>query len=188
MAGPDLRSRIVAILKVGLPLVALAMLSGLFLIQTDDRVGGGALTFSTGDLAALGSGLSVTNPILTGTTASDDRFRFTADKVIPDAAPPTHASMTNLAGQIALQGGVDLDLSAPAGDLDIQGQQMALTGAVHVETSDGYRMQADGMQIDLGKGVLQSDAANRTDGPQGWIAAGSLLVEPAGATNRPVRA
>ena len=37
-AGPGLHSRVVAILKVGLPLVALALLSGLFLAQPDDRL------------------------------------------------------------------------------------------------------------------------------------------------------
>lgn len=178
--GRDLRSRIVTILKVGLPLVALGMLSALFLIQTDDSIGGGSIEFGTADMAALGSGLSVTNPVLTGTTSGNDRFRFTADRVVPDAAPPTHASMTNLTGQIAFDAGANVDLSAPTGALDIPAQQMVLGGPVHVVTSDGYRMQADGMQFDLGKGVLESSGANRTDGPQGSIEAGSLRVEPTG--------
>lgn len=178
---PDLRSRVVAILKVGLPLVALGMLSALFLIQTDDSLGGNSIEFGKADMAALGSGLSVTNPVMSGTTAGNDRFRFTADKVVPDAAPPTHATMTHLAGQIELIAGSSIDLSAPTGDLDLQAQQIVLGGPVHVATSDGYRMQADGMRIDLTKGVLEATGANRTDGPQGSITAGSLRVEPSGA-------
>ncbi len=37
-SDPGLHSRIVGILKVGLPLVALGMLASLFLVQTDDRL------------------------------------------------------------------------------------------------------------------------------------------------------
>ena len=91
--GPGLYSRVVGILKVGLPLVALGMLSALFLIQTEDRLGAG-IRFTRGDLEALGSGLRISNPIFTGTTSGADTFRFTAELVIPDAAPPTRASIT----------------------------------------------------------------------------------------------
>ena len=51
--GPDLYSRVVAILKVGLPLTAVAMLAGLFL-NSQDRRGGGELVFSPADLELLG--------------------------------------------------------------------------------------------------------------------------------------
>ncbi len=52
---PGMHSRLVAILKLGLPLVALGLLSALFLVQTDDRIGG--VVFSDGDVEALGNGL-----------------------------------------------------------------------------------------------------------------------------------
>ena len=52
-AGPGLYSRVVAILKVGLPLVAVGLLASLFLVQTDDRLGGNVV-FSPGDVEALG--------------------------------------------------------------------------------------------------------------------------------------
>ena len=77
-AGPGLYSRVVAVLKVGLPLVAVGLLASLFLVQTDDRLGGNVV-FSPGDVEALGSGLSINNPTFTGTTRGEDRFRFTAD-------------------------------------------------------------------------------------------------------------
>ena len=58
-----------------------------FLVQTDDRLGGD-LVFSPGDVEALGEGLRIANPTFTGTTRGQDTFRFTADLVVPDAAPP----------------------------------------------------------------------------------------------------
>jgi len=178
--GPDLRSRLVAILKVGLPLVALGMLSALFLIQNDDGLGGGELSFSEGDMAALGSGLRVTNPTLTGTTEANDRFRFTADFVVPDAAPPTRATMTRLAGEMHLTDGRAVDLKAAMGELDIRSQRLRLGGTVRIDTSDGYSLRSEAMTVDLRAGVLEASDAVETEGPMGRIDAGTLRVEPSG--------
>lgn len=174
----DLRSRVVAILKVGLPLVALALLSTLFLMQSDDGFQGGGISFTQGDMEALGEGLSVDNPILTGTSANNDRFRFTADRVIPDAAPPTRADMTRLAGDIELARGTRINLSAPTGAFDITNQRIALTGPVLIDTSDGYHMNAETMDIDLAQGVLEARQDVETKGPIGTITSGTLRIEP----------
>jgi lipopolysaccharide export system protein LptC len=175
---PDFRSRVVTILKVGLPLVALGMLSALFLIQTDDSLPGGGLVFTKGDMDALGEGLSVSNPVLTGTSQNDDRFRFTADRVVPDAAPPTRADLTNVAGTIDLDRGASIDLTAPTAALDLQTQRIALDGPIHITTSDGYDMRARDMNIDLAKGVLEATESVESRGPLGNISSGSLRVEP----------
>jgi lipopolysaccharide export system protein LptC len=175
--GPDLYSRVVAVLKVGLPLVALALLSALFLIQTEDRIGGG-LVFSAGDLDALGSGLRVSNPTFTGTTRDGDRFRFTAEEVIPDAAPPTRAGITGLAGRLDFRDGGAVELVADAGDLDIEAQELVLTGEVRIETSDGYRMFTDRVELAFQAGVLTTEAPTRTEGPLGEIESGSLRIVP----------
>ncbi len=174
----DLRSRVVAILKVGLPLVALALLSTLFLMQSDDGFQGGGISFTQGDMEALGEGLSVDNPILTGTSANNDRFRFTADRVIPDAAPPTRADMTRLAGDIELARGTRINLSAPTGAFDITNQRIALTGPVLIDMSDGYHMNAEAMDIDLAQGVLEARQDVETKGPIGTITSGTLRIEP----------
>lgn len=178
--GPDLRSRIVVILKVCLPLVAVGMLAALFLIQTDDSLGGGEIVFSEADLKALGSGLRVTHPILTGATEGNDRFRFTADLVEPDAAPPTHATITTLGGELALYRGLTLELSATTGTLDLKTQNLALGGMVRIISSDGYEMRSDTMSLDLGAGVLEAAGTVETDGPLGRIDSGSLRIAPTG--------
>ena len=105
-----LYSRVVAVLKVGLPLVAVGLLASLFLVQTDDRIGGGVV-FSPGDVEALGSGLRISNPTFTGTTRGEDRFRFTAELVEPDAAPPERAAITALAGTLDLHNGPEVTVT-----------------------------------------------------------------------------
>jgi lipopolysaccharide export system protein LptC len=121
--GPGLHSRVVAVLKLGLPLVAIGMLAALFLAQTDDTIGGG-VKFSEGDIEALGEGLRITNPTFTGTTGGEDRFRFTAAEVLPDAAPPTRADITRLAGTLELADGPVVSLEAETGDLHIPTQRL----------------------------------------------------------------
>jgi lipopolysaccharide export system protein LptC len=180
-AGPGLYSRVVAVLKVGLPLVAIGLLVSLFLVQTDDRLGGNVV-FSPGDVEALGSGLRIDNPTFTGTTQGGDRFRFTAALVEPDAAPPERARITTLAGTLDLQDGPRVSVSARTGDLDIPTQRLDLSGQVVITTSDGYRMVTDKATIDLRAGAFVAGDEVASTGPLGEITSGSLHVAPAAAT------
>lgn len=176
--APDFRTRLVAILKVGLPLVALGMIGALFLIPADDGPQGGGISFGEGDMQALGEGMSVARPILTGTSESDDRFRFTAERVVPDAAPPTRADMTQVAGEIDFARGTTMRVLAPMAALDLESQRIALAGPVLIDTSDGYEMRAATMDLDLARGMLEATQSVTATGPLGEITSGSLRIEP----------
>ncbi len=178
--GRDLRSRLVSILKVGLPLVALGLISALFLIQGDEGGNQGEVLFSQGDIEALGNGLRVSNPTLTGTTQTSDRFRFTADLVIPDAAPPTRAEVTGLQGRMEFANGPIVDVKAPNAELELKTQRMTLSGLVRIVTSSGYRMHANKMLLDLSLGELEASESVETTGPLGRITSGTLRIEPEG--------
>lgn len=177
---PGLHSRIVGVLKVGLPLVALGMLASIFLVQTD-RLGGN-LIFSQGDIEALGQGLRITNPTFTGTTRGQDQFRFTAALVEPDAAPPERARITALAGEVALHNGPTVELEADTGDLHVPTERLDVAGNVRIRTSEGYRMAAEQATLDLKAGSLIAGNAVETTGPLGRIDSGSLTIEPAAAS------
>ena len=177
MAAPGLYSRFVTVLKVGLPLVALAMLSALFLIQNDDGPGG-TITFSRGDMEALGDGLRVTNPTLTGSTRGEDRFRFTAEIVVPDAAPPTRATLSGLDGRIDFIDGTAVDVVARSGEIDLDAQGLSLTDAVRIETSQGLAVRSDDVSVDLRLGVLEARGGVVTEGPMGRIDSDTLRIEP----------
>lgn len=175
-AGPGLHSRIVAILKVGLPLIALGLLSGLFLGAPDTEAPG--LVFAPGDIDALGSGLVIRSPVFTGTSEGGDRFRFTADSVEPDAAPPQRAAITRLAGDLELFDGPRIGVTAARGDLDIPTQRLDLGGQVDIDTSDGYRLRAEKVTLDLRAGSLIAGDHVETTGTLGRITSGSLHIAP----------
>ncbi|MBP7001637.1 hypothetical protein [Amaricoccus sp.] len=176
-AGPGLYSRLVAILKVGLPLVAIAMLAGLFLGSERPR-GGGELVFSPADLAALGSGMRVSAPVFSGVTDAGDRFRFTAAEVTPDAAPPTRAAIDALAGRIDFADGRGVDVRADDGDLDLHSQALKLEGDVRLRSDDGYAFAARRVDVDLRAGGMVATGEVGGEGPMGTIAAGRLTVTP----------
>jgi lipopolysaccharide export system protein LptC len=176
-AGPGLHSRLVAILKVLLPLVALGMLAALFLIQTEDELGSGVV-FSEGDIAALGEGLRVTNPTFSGMTEDDDRFRFQAEEVIPDAAPPTRADITALTGRIDFVDGRAVEVASRTAELDLSRNRLELVGEVRVETSDGYVLRAERLGVDLDTGLLEAGDTVTTEGPPGTITSGTMRIEP----------
>ena len=115
----------------------------------------------------------------TGTTAGQDRFRFTAALVEPDAAPPERARITTLAGEVALHNGPVVELEADTGDLHIPTERLDLAGNVRIRTSEGYRMNSEQATLDLQAGSLVAGNAVETTGPLGRIDSGSLTVEPA---------
>ena len=179
-AGPGLHSRVVAILKVGLPLVALGMLSSLFLGSPGPD--GAGLVFAPGDVDALGEGLVIRGATFTGITQGQDRFRFTAASVAPDAAPPQRAAITGLSGEVAFAGGPTVTVDAADGDLHVPTQRLDLSGEVHLSTSDGYDLRAPRVTLDLRAGTMIAGDAVETTGPLGRIDSGSLRVAPAAAT------
>ncbi len=174
----DLHSQLVGILKIGLPLLALALLATLFVLPGDERSGAG-LIFTEADLESLGQGLRVTEPVLTGSTREDDPFRFTAAVVVPDAAPPTRADIEDLDGEISFIGGQRFTLEAPVADVDLQSQIMNLSGRVTVTSSDGYRISADTVTVDLLAGTLEAEGDVDGSGPMGRIAAERMAIVPA---------
>ncbi len=184
-SGPGLYSRVVAVLKIGLPLIALAMLSSLFLTRTDDA--GGEISFSRADLAALGSGLRVDNPTFAGSTRRDDRFEFEADVVVPDAAPPTRASIEGLRGRIDFAAGARVEVSARAAELEMEAHALELRDEARVATSDGLVVLAPRMSVDLRSGALSATGGVETTGPMGEITSGDLSITPAEGGEAPAR-
>lgn len=178
---PEVHTRVVTILKLGLPLVALALVASVFLVQTDDRLGG-SITFSDADIAQLGDGLRLSNPVFTGRTRNGDRFHFSAALVVPDAAPPKRAAITTLDGTLDLVEGGSVTLKGEKGDLDIPTRRLDITGNVRITTSDGYVLDTDKATIDVSSGTFVAGDEVVTRGPLGVITSGNLHVTPAAAT------
>lgn len=177
-SAPDVHSRLVAVLKIGLPLMALVLLASMFLVQTEDDFEGG-ISFGEADLEQLGQGLRITAPVLTGMTRDQDPFRFTAEVVVPDSAPPTRAAITALDGEVAFVGGPTVAVAAPEAAIDLETELMTMAGRVTVRSDDGLTVTADRMEIDLVTGSVFAEGRVDGAGPMGTIASETLRIVPA---------
>ena len=178
--GGAWHSRIVAILKVGLPLVALGLLSALFLVQTDDRLGGRRL------LAGRRRGARQRAADHQPDLHRHDRAARTASaspptQVVPDAAPPQRAAITDARGHArparrAERHGAGGHRRSRHSD-PAAGPEPARST---IATSDGYRIDADKATLDLQRRRRSSpETMWSSRGPLGRITSGSLHVAPA---------
>ena len=178
----DPYSRLVTILKILLPLIAIGLLSSLFLVQNDGGAGG-EIVFGSGDLEELGTGLRISNPVFSGSSRYADRFSFQADLVVPDAVPPQRADISELAGEVIFADRGRIEIISRSGALDVPLQTLDLEGSVRIDTSDGYRMETEALRIELGGGSLSTSVPVKITGEIGQIEAGNLSVTSTGRRN-----
>jgi lipopolysaccharide export system protein LptC len=179
MARPRLGrySRAVRILRVALPLVALALMSTIFLFTRDTLPPG--IRFSAKDFAALEDGLRLSEPRFTGTTDAGEPFVVSAEWALPDSADPTEIRLHAIRASIAMADGRTAELTAADGMLRPKAQTVALTGGVRLTTSDGYVAETETAEADLRARTLVAPGAVMAEGPLGRIEAGRLdMVRP----------
>jgi lipopolysaccharide export system protein LptC len=169
----SLRSRWVRRLKIGLPLIALAMLSALFLWPRDSGFDGG-LVYSAADLLALGEGMTVSNPRFTGSTEAGEPFQVRADSATPDGPDPASVALDAVEAELDQTDGREVRLTAEEGELRPKDNMLSLQGKVAIRTSDGYVVQTDRVIADLRSRTVSAPGPVRAEGPRGAIEAGSF--------------
>ncbi|MXU64682.1 hypothetical protein [Oceanomicrobium pacificus] len=174
--SPGAYSRFVRATKIGLPLLAILILSTLFLVSTRDDFDGIGLSFTEADLEAMQQGLSVTSPVLTGQNARGDLFRFTADTVVPDSLMVQRAVASNLRGRIDFANGQGLDLRTDSAELDLGTQKAQFEGAVRLTTDEGYDLATDRIDADLEAGVITGPDPVTAVAPMGRISSDAFSI------------
>ena len=183
-AGPGLHSRVVAILKVGLPLVALGLLPALFLVP-DRRPAGRRRRLLAGRRrgARQRACRSPTRPS-PAPPAAATASASPPTLVVPDAAPPERAAITTLAGDARAARRAGGDGRAPTtGDLDIPTQRLDLAGEVrHRDLGRLPHRRRARRRSTSGPAPSSPATRSRAPGRSGAITSGSLHVAPAAAT------
>lgn len=178
-------SRLVAWMKVLLPLASIGLVALPFLSIRDN----GDLTalFSPEELATLGAGLRLDNPRFAGVTSRDEPFAVRADWALPDSAVPTYIELERPAGEIRLADGRTVRATAATARLDRVGKTLRLEGGVAIDTSDGYRVETDRVEIDIGEETVLAPGPVRGTGPRGSIDAGSMRASGGGSDGEGAR-
>lgn len=174
MARDNIHSQVVFWLKIVLPLLALVILSTLFLfsrrIDTD-----AALPYAEVDVEDLAQNQRLTAPEYSGVTTDGAAVSVRADAARPasDGQPATAEGVNAI---FDTPGGLRIALDAGQGRLDDAAGRLILAGGVEIVTSSGYRVTAARLDSALDRTELHSDGAVRAEAPFGVIDAGGLLI------------
>lgn len=169
----NLHSRLVAVLKVALPLLALAILSTLFLfsrgINPED-----AIPYADVDIADR-----LREPRMTGAGYSgmlEDGASLTLSAA--EAAPGADGKATarGVIGTLETPDGGKTQLAAVSVRMDAAAGMLELSDGVEVTSSAGLVVQAPGFGVATDRTLLESRGAVSASGPIGQLTAGALRL------------
>ncbi|SEN13106.1 lipopolysaccharide export system protein LptC [Pseudorhodobacter antarcticus] len=168
-------STAVAWLKVALPLLALAILSTLFLMsRTVDP--NDAIPFAEVDVEDRIREPRLTQPNWAGVTDDGAALTITADQARPQQGDATGASATALIVTLEAPDGSSTKMVATNGMFDIPQNTFNATGGVTITTSSGYEITTEAMTAALDRTSVISNTPIAGTSPSGPFSAGQMTI------------
>ena len=177
-------SRLVAFLKVLLPLGALALLSTLFLLSRN--IGGevtASIPFAKLDLEKRAREQQITAPFFSGRTSDGHLISFNAESAQPDLDDPKKSSALKMDARIDLTDGSRLTLSGDVALVDNRTHLATLSGGVMITSSNGYTIRMDKLTTSMRELAAQSSGKVTGYGPGGTFEAGLMTIESSKETD-----
>lgn len=170
----DRYSRMVAWLKVLLPLMALGLLSTLFLLSRNiDPMA--AIPFADSEIQDRLRDQQVTGPFFSGSTARGDQISFSAGKM-GTAINGNGTTAEDISAQIDLASGSRIVFFADVGVINLAQDQSVLSGNVLITTSSGYKINSDKLVAAMSALNIESPKDVSAKGPIGTLAAGAMRL------------
>lgn len=177
-------SRVVAFLKVVLPLAALALLSTLFLFARNVEPTAN-IPFAQLELEERARDQQITAPYIAGKNKRGDLVALTASTAKPDPDNAARIFVNKLDARIDLIGGQQVTFSSEDGLVDNAEQQASLMGGVLILTSTGYSVRTDSLTASLAELKANADSKIEATGPPGDFTAGAMRLGPDPETGEP---
>ncbi len=171
----DRYSRMVGWLKVLLPLMALALLSTLFLLSRaiDPET---AIPFADKEIQDRLRDQQVTGPVYNAVTADGDAISFAAQKLTTPQQQAGANEAEDIEVVMDLASGSNVVMTAQRGLLDIEKDTADLTGDVVITTSTGYQITSDRLTTLMSSLQVTSPGPVRGNGPLGTLDAGAMVL------------
>jgi lipopolysaccharide export system protein LptC len=173
-----LRSRVVLWLKIGLPLLALAMLSTLFLLSRSSE----QAVLTNFDPARAPSGEAreaIREPSFSGISPRGDLLTMTAGSVWPGKDGSIEA--VRVATAMALNDGSRIEMVAAQARVSEADRRVTLSGGVSIDSSTGYRLETETVIAMLDAIAVEAPGPVTGEGPAGMLEAGAMRIERADA-------
>lgn len=161
--------------KVSFPLLAIALLSTLFLVSRNPDPDA-ALPFAEVDVDQIAREQRLTEPRFAGTLGDGRALVLTADAVSSAVGPTDVINTVNIDGRMDLSDNDFLLLSARYGAFDMASQSAWLTEGVVAETSQGYRVETTRMRLSLSVLALEAPEEVRVTAPGLSLTAGGMTL------------
>ena len=169
-------SRLVAILKVVLPLLALGLLSTLFLVSHRITDSTGSIPFAKLDLAERAREQQITAPFFSGRTSGGHLVSFSAASARPDPDDPARSSAIKMDARIDFSDGSKITISSETASIDNSNHIATFAGGVLLISSLGYELRTDTLIAHMREGRLVAPKTLRGVTPGGTLEAGALEV------------
>jgi lipopolysaccharide export system protein LptC len=175
MAGAsefNLHTRLVNILKLVLPLIALILLATLFLfsrkIDPED-----AIPYATVDVADRLKDPKMTNAGYAAMTEDGSSIVISAAEAKPGSEG---GSMKQISGTVTSPIGSKTDLLAATAQMNSDSSLLTLGGGTEISTSGGYRIVTDGLEIATRQTHVESTGPITGTGPLGDLSADKMIL------------
>jgi lipopolysaccharide export system protein LptC len=169
-------SRVVAWLKILLPLAALGLLSTLFLLsRTTDPMT--TIPYLENGARPVPGQERVSRPSYSGSTEGGASLTVTALEAVPGRGDEGRATALDVEAEAVLRDGSRVTLSAGSAAMDEASQRLEFAGTVRITSSSGYSIEASGLVANLETLVMESLGAVSGTGPPGRFEAGRMVLE-----------
>ena len=176
-------SRLIAWLRVLFPLMALALLSTLFLLSRNtEQVA--AIPFAEADIRDRLQNQQRTAPVFSGTTSSGTLVSMSAAKLLTEGGTIGENEVEGISAQFDLVGGNRITVASNRGTVSVGKGFATLIGDVKVTTSSGIQVTTELLEAATTQLDVRSPGPVVAKGPFGTLDAGAMVItEPEGLEN-----
>lgn len=161
-------SRFVLVAKIALPLVALGLLSTMFLFSRSVDIES-AIPMVDVDPKEIAREQRLAAPKFSGVTSDGSTITVTAETARPNLTDPRRLTAQNVTADILTTSGTQFRVLAETALYDGNTDQLDLQGNVRINTSTGYQLLTDALSASLAETSLASP------GPVQGISLGGTL-------------
>ena len=170
-ASDNLYSQMVGWARILLPLFALGLLSTLFLFARDKTEPN---EVALEEVNRIAREQRVSAPEFAGMTDDGAVVVIAARSARPGSDRQDVVAISDIRMRMDNPDGTNLNVTATEGAIDGRAQTAAFTGLARLETSSGYQMETNGLNVDLQSGLVTSQGLLEIRAPFGDLSAGQV--------------
>ncbi len=172
-------SRVVAVLRLVLPAVALVVVVWMFISARSlpTEIG----NIDLGEVGLEGTTLTMQNPSLSGFNDNGTSYQVTAAKAKQDVTNPRVVTLESIDGTMTKSDGDKIRVTADHGVLDSDSQLLELSSNIVVRTDKDDYAYLNAARVDMSAGTIVSTEPVRAVSKSGKIRAKSMEITDRGA-------